>query len=778
MCSTSDTDNTAAIIDPIPHIPSYVSVRIDPPMPTLIAGRRDSIRLEVRIDTTKIVEGRRLDWDRESATPVIAWMSVTRESGITFMDRNSPNSSEHQIMVRFKPQRGDDSGTLTQYIQYSVDSRIATGKYFFVLDILAELETESGHKVQDAGVINIPYELDTHLSTKLLMLVVVAVTIFLFVIEWVRVDVVAIIMMILLPELGLLKASETFRGLSSNAVIAIIGVMIISFGLNRTGLVDRIILPLMRFVGRGETRLVVIFSSLIAAISSVMQNTGAAVLFLPAIRSVTSKKLNIPISRVLMPIGMAAILGGTLTMIGTSPLILLNDILPQGMPKFGFLELTPVGLALAAGGILYLSTIGMKLLSKLPVNQKDSSATMDNMMQDEGVCCYPEITGPYEIFVPPDYRPSDGPQDIASIRRQFQVNIVAMGAERGFLDIAPAPKTTLREGVGLCVYGPKEAVTRFVKDYRLVLREKPIIFWKKLFNPSYAGIVEMVISPRSMFIGKTIKEIGFRETYEVNALALHQNGKVYYKELADRSLNSGDGVLIHGTWEQIQRLKEQHQNFIITSPTRIEIHKPEKAGCAFVSFMVALILMVISSSFFLGRPYNPIPLSICLMIGAMGMILTKVMTISEAYRAIDTRTVFLLGGLIPLGMAVDQTGTAQWLAKGIVFGLGDFMSPLVLLIVLAVLSCAFTMVISNVGACTLLIPLGVSLASQIGIDPRVAVVVVGIGVSNSFILPTHQVNALYMGPGEYRTKDYIKIGGGLSLVYITILVTTAYLFYL
>jgi len=129
-------------------------------------------------------------------------------------------------------------------------------------------------------------------------------------------------------------------------------------------------------------------------------------------------------------------------------------------------------------------------------------------------------------------------------------------------------------------------------------------------------------------------------------------------------------------------------------------------------------------------------------------------------------------------MAVDQTGTAQWLAKGIVFGLGDFMSPLVLLIVLAVLSCAFTMVISNVGACTLLIPLGVSLASQIGIDPRVAVVVVGIGVSNSFILPTHQVNALYMGPGEYRTKDYLKIGGGLSLVYITILVTTAYLFYL
>jgi di/tricarboxylate transporter len=151
---------------------------------------------------------------------------------------------------------------------------------------------------------------------------------------------------------------------------------------------------------------------------------------------------------------------------------------------------------------------------------------------------------------------------------------------------------------------------------------------------------------------------------------------------------------------------------------------------------------------------------------------------NEAYRAVDWRTVFLLGGLIPLGMAVDQTGTAEWIARGIVAGLGPLMSPLLLLIVLATLSCAFTMVISNVGACTLLVPLGISIANQIGVDPRVAAIVVGIGVSNSFILPTHQVNALYMGPGEYQTKDYIKIGGFLSFIYIAILVTMTYTFYL
>jgi di/tricarboxylate transporter len=188
--------------------------------------------------------------------------------------------------------------------------------------------------------------------------------------------------------------------------------------------------------------------------------------------------------------------------------------------------------------------------------------------------------------------------------------------------------------------------------------------------------------------------------------------------------------------------------------------------------------MLISSLYFQTRAsYNPLPLSICLMIGAAGMIVTRVVTIGEAYRAVDWRTVFLLGGLIPLGMAVSQTGTAEWIARGLVGALGTAMSPLLLLFVLAILSCGFTLVISNVGACALLVPLGMSMAAQAGIDPRLAAIVVGIGVSNSFILPTHQVNALYMGPGEYRTTDYLKIGGGLSLLYIVVLVSVTYALY-
>jgi Na+/H+ antiporter NhaD/arsenite permease-like protein len=275
------------------------------------------------------------------------------------------------------------------------------------------------------GVYRLPFDVDTHLKTKVIMLTIIAAAVFLFIVEWVRVDVVAIAMMVLLPELGLLNAQDTFKGLSSNAVVAIIGVMIISYGLNRAGLVNRMIQPLLKHVGRSPRRLTVIFSGLIAAISSVMQNTGAAVLFLPAIRLVTSYRLKIPISRVLMPIGMSAILGGTLTMIGTSPLILLNDILPAGMPKFGFLELTPIGLALVVGGIVYLSTVGLGVLAstsgKCLLRPSRSVDRGREGILDE----YPLIKGPFEIHVPEDFRPTRLPLTVTQIRRQYLVNIVA-----------------------------------------------------------------------------------------------------------------------------------------------------------------------------------------------------------------------------------------------------------------------------------------------------------------------------------------------------------------
>ncbi len=762
------------------HSPDYISVKMRHPLKTLIAGETGRFQLEARLKDSKTPSGIRPRWDKKSGVPLVVAVSVPEESGIAFIDKAQSDRAYHHILVKFRLPPASESQTLTAAVEYIVNSRTRAGSHFFWMDIYGELVAGDGHKVQDTGIFRLPFKVDTHLKSKILMLIIIAVVIFLFIVEWVRVDVVAIAMMVLLPELGLLNARDTFRGLSSNAVVAIIGVMIISYALNRAGLVNRIVQPLHKYVGDSSRRLTVIFSGVIAAISSVMQNTGAAVLFLPAIRLVASYRLKIPVSRVLMPIGMAAILGGTLTMIGTSPLILLNDIIPSGMPKFGFLELTPIGLALVIGGIAYLSTVGMRILAKNHEKSSDgqNEENHNNHTLDGILDAYPLIKGPFEIHVPEAFIPDEPPLTVTQIRRRYLVNIVASAEAEGACRVAPLPESPVLPGHTLCVYGPVKAIKRFVADYGLTLKKEPEQFKNDMFDPSLAGIVEGVVSPRSSLIGQTINEIGFRETYGLSALAIHQSDKTYYKQLADRPLQAGDAILMHGTWAQLQAMAESHQNLIIITPFETEFHKPEKSGWALICFLITLGLMLLSSFYFQLRPYNPIPLSVCLMLGAVGMVITRVITINEAYRAVDWRTVFLLGGLIPLGMAMDQTGTATWIAGGIIAGFGSWMCPLLLLVLLAVLSCGFTMVISNVGACTLLIPLGISIANQIDADPRVAAIVVGLGVSNSFILPTHQVNALYMGPGEYRTRDYIKIGSGLAVIYIVILVAMTYLFYM
>jgi len=538
--------------------PRFITIQIRNPHGTLIAGETGILELEARLNQPQGEQSASPHWDGTATSPLLVWISSSDGSGITFINKLQPDRPRHHILVKFAPSEGLNASPLTSQVEYRINKRTKSGKHAFWLDVFGRLQLANGQSVRDMGIMQLPVNVDTHLKTKLLMLSVILVAIFLFIVEWVRVDVVAMAMMVVLPELGLLNAQDTFKGLSSNAVIAIIGVMILSYGLNRAGIVNRIIQPMLKWVGSSSHRLVVIFSSLIAVISSVMQNTGAAVLFLPAIRIVTSYRLKLPMSRVLMPIGMAAILGGTMTMIGTSPLILLNDILPPDIPKFSFLELTPIGIALVIGGIVYLSIVGMKILATHTGNPVIGGDN-ESKAVDEGILgSYRLIKGPYEIVIPTEYKSGLLPQTVTQIHRQFLVNIVATANPEGVCEIAPLPEDTIHPGLILCAYGPVKAVQRFVKHYGLTLRDEPQCFKANMFNPSLTGIVESVVSPRSSLIGKTIRDVRFRETFGLNVLAIHQSGTTYYRQLADRPLQAGDALLLNGTWEQLHTLEDFH----------------------------------------------------------------------------------------------------------------------------------------------------------------------------------------------------------------------------
>ncbi len=755
--------------------PRYISIKGLKQQRKFVAGDTGKFEVLLYLARTTDDKGNTLRWNPAdpASTRAVLSVSVPKASGIRFGKGKKP-SNELTVKVDVsKPQKG----LVAVQIPYTVSSRVRVKTYPLRIHLSAPLVTSDGGRIQDSGSVTVKAKVNTPLFTKLIVIAILFVAVFLFIVEWVRVDVVAMLMMVSLPLLNLLDSKATFTGLSSNAVIAIIGVMIVSAGLNKVGLVSGAVKPVIRAAGSSASKLMVYLSSFIAVISSVMQNTGAAVLFLPGIRN-ACKVMKIQISKVLMAIGMCAILGGTLTMIGTSPLILLNDILPEGVEKFGLLELTPIGLGFVIAGIIYFYTIGGRFLTQISEAQRERGEVSDvGDHVGDITSFYESLDGPFEIRVPTDWERTNDPETITEIRMEYGASVVAMLGNTGTVEMAPTSDRTFGPGMSICIYGPTEEVARFARDFGLELLETPNKF-KILFNPAVAGTVEAVVSPRSSIIGSTIREIGFRDNYGVTTLAVHREGKTYYKEKSDIPLMSGDALLMHAKWEHLQTLQEAHQNFRIITPLEAEIQAPGKSKAAILCFVTALTLMIISSFYFQKLPYNPIPLSVCLMVGAVGMVVTGVLSIQHAYKAVDWRTVFLLGGLIPLGMAVDRTGTAEWIATGVVSLLGSSVTPLVLIIVLAVLSTVFCLVISNVGACTLLVPLGASMAMQIGVDPRVAAIVVGLGVSNSFLLPTHQVNALYMGPGSYRTKDYIKIGGGMSLIYILVLVSMTYFFYL
>lgn len=613
------------------------------------------------------------------------------------------------------------------------------------------------------------------------MMVVMGVLVFvivLFVFELVRVDVVGMIMMVLLPILGLVTPKEAISGLSSNAVVSIIAIIIIGAGLDKTGVMNILARNILRFAGKTERRIIALISGTVAFISSFMQNIGAAALFMPAAIRV-SRQVNVPVSRILMPMGFCAIVGGTVTLVGASPTILLNDLmdqanrlgaLPEKMDHFGLFTQTPIGIALVTSAILYFIIFGKFILPKK--GGTSESALIPSDIADT----YAEICSLHEVHIPGSY--SDARTlDELMIRQQYMVTIVAVSHTRTNSKIfSPTREERLYGNDDIAVVGRSDTVKKFVSDFGFTLKDDLSVFAEDL-SPNNAGILEGIITPRSELAGKTLREIRFRKTYEINPVIMCRRGECIFGDLSDRELQPGDALLLFGRWEKFHMLKGK-QTFVFTTDIKGEIMKTKKAKVAVLWLVVALTLVLGFNPLMaaLGYPDFKLSLSVCLLTGALGMILTKVMSIDEAYKSVDWMTVFLLAGLIPLGLAFQKTGTAEYIATSIMNMIGS-VPVIVFFAVVGIMTSFFTLVVSNVGATVLLVPLAMTMAIKAGADPRLTALVVALSASNTFILPTHQVNALIMRPGGYKTIDYTKAGAGMTILFLVVMLTMLYLFY-
>jgi di/tricarboxylate transporter len=613
------------------------------------------------------------------------------------------------------------------------------------------------------------------------MIIVMAVLVFailLFIFEWVRVDVVGIIMMVLLPILGVVTPKEAISGLSSNAVVSIIAVIIIGAGLDKTGCMNVLARNILKIAGKAESRITTLIAGTVALISSFMQNIGAAALFMPAAIRI-GRQTGIPVSRILMPMGFCAIIGGTITLVGASPTILLNDLidqanelgfLPEKIEPLGLFTQTPIGLALVTSAIIYFIILGRFILPKS--DGESESALVPTSIADT----YQEIARIFEVQVPPDYNGTHTIQDL-NVRAKYHVSIVGVfSSTESRKNYAPSKDEKILSNDVLAVVGNSERVHIFANDLGFTLKSSLDDFAEDL-SANNAGILEGIITPRSELVGKTLEEVRFRKTYEVVPVVICSQGTCRFDDISNRTLNPGDAILLFGRWEKFHQLKKK-PTFTFTTEIKGEVMRTEKAKVAVFWLGVALALVMGFTPLMnlLGFPDLKLSLSVCLLTGALGMIITNVMTVDEAYQSVDWMTVFLLAGLIPLVLAFQKTGAAEYIATTIMTAIGA-VPNIVFLLVVGILTSFFTLVVSNVGATVLLVPLCMSMAVKAGADPRITAMVVAIAASNTFVLPTHQVNALIMRPGGYKTKDYAKAGAGMTVLFLIVLLAMLYFFY-
>ena len=604
---------------------------------------------------------------------------------------------------------------------------------------------------------------------------ILMLTIYLFAFEVVGVDVAAVSIMVLLGltsllaplmglEQGLVDNKHLFDGFSSNAVMSIIAVMIIGAGLDKTGIMSKVAAFILKVGGTTEGRIIPIISASVGLISSFMQNVGAAALFLPVVSRISARS-RLSMSRLLMPMGFTAILGGTMTMVGSSPLILLNDLIltsnkalpaAQQMDTWGLFSVTPVGAALIATGIIYFVLAGRFVLPK--TRSESSTVGADPMQYFHDV--YGVDYSLSELVVP------EGSDLIGKVmddvETSYRVRVIGRKRTGEEPRVGPgslARDTEFRAGMVLGVVADPHDLVHFVEKYHLKQRRQLRTFSEAL-AATKAGIAEVLIPPGSSLIGKSARDVWMRKSYGLAMIGLHRNGETLREgdDIRNLPFQSGDTLVVHTSWEALARIEKNHDFVVVTTEYPREELRPHKVLQAAIFFSIALFMVL----------FTDIRLSVALLTGAMGMVLSGVLSIEEAYGAVSWKTVFLLASLIPLGLAVETTGTAKWIAEQVLMVVGH-MPVWVIQAAVATLATFFTLVMSNVGATVLLVPLAVNIAIGADANPAVFALTVAIATSNSFLIPTHQVNALIMGPAGYRVADFLKAGGIMTVLFLIVM---------
>jgi di/tricarboxylate transporter len=593
----------------------------------------------------------------------------------------------------------------------------------------------------------------------ILVLGLLAFTMLMLVLEWIRADMVALLVVVTIGLTGLIPPERVFNGFSGTAVIAIIAIMVMGEGLDRAGVLNLTAQFVVRLAHGVESRLGVVINVVASMFSAVIPSQALAALMIP-ISSRLSARTGVPLSRLLLPMAFCILAATNTTLIANSALIVLNDLIASAnanllpgahtIPKFGLFSVTPIGLALGAVGVLYFYLFGAKLL---PGHEDQRLKVTPGRTESYFAETYGIVGDTAELTVTAE-SPLVG-MSIGEVEQLHEPPLILAIKSGNEARMAPPADHVIWVGSVLGVLGPREQLNRFANNQlcRLSTRMHQL---GELFNPTRAGISEVVIPPVSRFIKHTIGELRLRKRFGISVLAVTRGEQVFHDDMRAISLRAGDTVVLHSNWRDLTLAAEDKDLVVVTDIPK-DVQRPTKIWQA-----VGFFLMAQGLALFTG-----LDLSVAMMTGAIAMLLSGVLDMDEAYKAINWKTVFVIACLIPLGWSMDSTGTAAWLAQQVVHIFGGF-SPYILQLVLAILTLLFSQVMSNVGATVMMVPVAISVAVATGGNPSAYALIVAVSSSNTFLISSgHPALMMVTGPGGYKSKDFLRVGlplTGLILV--------------
>jgi di/tricarboxylate transporter len=570
-----------------------------------------------------------------------------------------------------------------------------------------------------------------------LTLAIILMAIILFATEKLRVDLVALLVLLAVSVTGLVSKDEVFLGFANSAVITIWAVYIVSGGLFKTGVADKLGSLILRLAGSSEARLITVIMLTCGIMSAFMNNVGAVAILMPAVIGI-SKKTNIPVSKLLIPLAFSSLLGGKMTLIGTPANILAQGILvARNLPSFGFFEITPMGILVLSTGIIYMVLIGRHLL---PVRETAAeplaSSQLREYISDVQVPSQSSLVGKnlYESGLGAQYDLT-----VLSIIREgkplvgLHRDVIIQEKDHLILEGSANNLLTAKDNLDFDIH----------TDHQIEFTD---------IGTEQSYIFEATLAPRSTMVGQTLNSVKFRDSFGMNALAIYRQGDVITEHLRDVELRFGDSLLLQGPPGRVRTL-QQGNEFLVLEPVELERRRSRKAPLA-AGIMLMVILLAIFTNF---------GIAVSMLLGSVAMVLTGCLTMDEAYDSIDWRTVFLVGGMLSLGIAMENTGTAQFLADNLHNLLGDY-GPIGLLAGIYILSALVTQPMSNAAAIVLIVPIAVDTALGLGVNHLTFTMAVVIGAATSFLSPVgHKANVLVFGPGGYKFADYTRVGALLTI---------------